>query len=404
MNKLFYIGQSCKHTYSDLMGDLNTLGVFKTYIWCKSTYQVFLRILHSLIYDYPIVLLDGDFTKSEINNSGILLSDLNNEICINKIEIKTFKEVLEKVRGNRSWEMTLLTSGTTGIPKKITHNFESITKAVKISQNHAEDIWGYAYNPTHMAGVQVFFQALLNQNTLINIFQLAPEIIREYIEKYHISHISATPTFYRLILKDRTIFNSIKQISSGGEKLTENLKLKVQLSFPKAKIRNIYASTEAGSLFSTEGENFKIPKRYVDKIKIVDNEILIHESLLGKSTTFKITDHWYYTSDIVEIVKKEPSIVFRFINRKNQIINVGGYKVNPEEVEEALLDIPSIKAARVYGKSNSVLGNILCADIIADKLTEKDIRQNLKLQSFKIPRIINFKDKIDLTRSGKVMR
>jgi acyl-coenzyme A synthetase/AMP-(fatty) acid ligase len=174
--------------------------------------------------------------------------------------------------------------------------------------------------------------------------------------------------------------------------------------FPNAKIRNIYASTEAGSLFASDGEYFTIPDRYREKIKIQNNEIIIHHLMLGESDNYSLIEDWYHSGDMVEIIETDPYVKFRFKSRKNQMINVGGYKVNPEEVEEALLKISNIKAVRVYGKASRVLGNILCADIISDKLSEKEIRQSLDLQSFKIPRIINFKDKIDLTRSGKVMR
>lgn len=76
--------------------------------------------------------------------------------------------------------MTLFTSGTTGLPKSVSHSFASITRQVKKSERHINDIWGFAFNPTHMAGLQVFFQALLNKNSIIRLFGLdTKEIIRE---------------------------------------------------------------------------------------------------------------------------------------------------------------------------------------------------------------------------------
>lgn len=101
--------------------------------------------------------------------------------------------------------------------------------------------------------------------------------------------------------------------------------------------------------------------------------------------------------------------LFRFKSRKNELINVGGYKVNPEETENALLAIVGISQALVYGKANSVLGNILCADIkieAGSSLTELEIRNQLKsnLQDFKIPRRIKFVESFALTRTGKMKR
>ena len=101
--------------------------------------------------------------------------------------------------------------------------------------------------------------------------------------------------------------------------------------------------------------------------------------------------------------------VFRFKSRKNELINVGGYKVNPGEVEIAIQDIKGVRQAIVYGKANSILGNVLCADVVLEpnyKLTELDIKKVLgaQLQDFKVPRRIKFVGEISLTRTGKMKR
>ena len=87
-----------------------------------------------------------------------------------------------------------------------------------------------------------------------------------------------------------------------------------------------------------------------------------------------------------------------------QPINVGGYKVNPFEIEECLMDLEEVKEAIVFGKPNSVLGNILCADIVIENdIKTFEIRKHLlkKLQNFKIPRVINYVSQIEKTRTGK---
>ena len=90
------------------------------------------------------------------------------------------------------------------------------------------------------------------------------------------------------------------------------------------------------------------------------------------------------------------------------MINVGGYKVNPGEVEETIRKIEGIQNVRVFAKSNSVLGNIICCEVVktSDEIDEVSIRSFLqsKLQEFKIPRIIKFTDKISTTRTGKIKR
>jgi acyl-coenzyme A synthetase/AMP-(fatty) acid ligase len=88
---------------------------------------------------------------------------------------------------------------------------------------------------------------------------------------------------------------------------------------------------------------------------------------------------------------------------------VGGYKVNPEEIETVITQIAGVEQAIVYGRPNSILGNILCADVKLEKnisLSELHIRQYLigKLQDYKIPRKIQFVESFKLTKTGKIKR
>ena len=301
--------------------------------------------------------------------------------------------------------MTLYTSGTTGIPKRVTHNFNSITRFVKISERNSISIWGFAYNPTHMAGIQVFFQALLNGNTIVRLFGLSPNEIHSEIKENGITHISATPTFYRLLLPCEETFQSLERITSGGEKFNDKTIMQLKGIFPNAKITNVYASTEAGTLFASDNDIFSIKPEYEHLIRVENDELLIHSSLMG-SSDISIKE-WYNTGDLIEIINEKP-LKFRFISRKSDMINVGGYKVNTLEVEETILTLAGIRNVLVYSKSNSVLGNIICCEVVCDdeQVSELSIRTFLqsKIQEFKIPRIIRFVDELSTTRTGKIKR
>ena len=161
-------------------------------------------------------------------------------------------------------------------------------------------------------------------------------------------------------------------------------------------------------MFAAKGDSFQIPEAIKDKFKVVDDELLIHKSLLGSSDSFKFTDDYYHSGDLIEWVNESQGL-FRFKSRKNELINVGGYKVNPGEVEIAIMDIDGVKQAMVYGKANSILGNVLCAEVVLEsgaELKEQDIKKVLaaQLQNFKIPRRFKFVEEISLTRTGKLKR
>jgi len=254
-----------------------------------------------------------------------------------------------------------------------------------------------------MAGIQVVFQALLNENLIVELFGLPNEKIINRLSKCNITHLSATPTFYRLLDSKNEVFKSVKRITLGGEKSDKITIDKIKKIFPEAGMTNIYATTEFGTLFISDGESFSIKSTIVDKVKFDDNTLLVHQSLLGENYT---DSEWYNTGDKINVVSDDP-FRFKFIGRESSIINIGGYNVFPKEIEDIILNIEGVKLVRVYAKKNSVIGNMLIAEVIKksdSNLTEKLIINNLKekLQAHKIPRIIKFVATISLTRSGKV--
>lgn len=403
--ELFLIENGVEYSYSRLLKDVNSLSYYYPSMRSNDLYELFLNLIVAIVSGNPITMVDSDINDFEIEKLGV--GKVNKSYPIDQLYFKDKFELIDCIRKSNS-EISLFTSGTTGQPKKVVHFLSSLTKSVRISDRHANQKWAFAYNPTHMAGLQVFFQAFLNGNTIINVFNYARENVYQLIKTYSVTHISATPTFYRLLLPVETTFCSVERVTLGGEKSENKLHDKITQIFPIAKINNIYASTEAGALFSTKGEFFHIPLELLDKVKVVDDELLIHKSLVGQSDNFLFTDDFYHTGDLIEW-KCEEQRLFRFKSRKNELINVGGYKVNPTEVENTISQISIVEQVKVFGKKNSVLGNLLCAEvkIAGDQiLTESQIRNFLsdKLQDYKIPRKIKFVNSFELTRTGKIKR
>lgn len=401
----FFVNHARTYSYEDLLTALNQSSQYVPLFKTQDVYAYFVNFIRAVVSNKPLVLLDSDLNPSEID--GLDEKQVNVAKGLEPVRFETMEEVVLALQQSQS-EITIFTSGTTGQPKKVIHTIGTLTRNVRLGDKYKGQVWAYAYNPTHMAGLQVFFQAFENQNTLINVFNKQRSEVYSLIEQYKITHISATPTFYRLMLPYEKQFPSVVRVTFGGEKSDQHLYDNITKIFPNAKVTNIYASTEAGSLFAAKGDCFQIPEKIRDKFTMVDDELLIHKSLLGRSESFKFEGDYYRSGDLIEWVDKEQG-VFRFKSRKNELINVGGYKVNPGEVEEAISAIGGIKQVFVYGKANSVLGNILCADIQlmeGTTLTDIDLKKALhsQLQDFKIPRRIKFVEKMSLTRTGKLKR
>ena len=410
MKKIFYAEPDTgfEKTYADLIQDIGNATIYNSYCKSSSFYEVFKHIVFSLVLGKEIILLDADFSKEEVAKLVGDASTLDVHKSVNPNRLTDFESLIKCIEKNKDkWSITIFTSGTTGLPKKVSHSFESITRTVQTSEKHVDDIWGFAYNPTHMAGLQVFFQAFLNQNTIVRLFQYERKKIFQAIDQYNITHISSTPTFYRLLLPIEQLFNNVLRLTSGGEKFDKQTLEQLKLMFPSAKITNVYASTEAGTLFASKDEIFKLKVKWNHLVKIEQGELLVHRQLMGLFDNKQIEDDWYNTGDLVEVLSENP-LSFKFISRNSEMINVGGYKVNPNEIEDIIRSIKGVQDVFVYGKSNKVIGNIVCCDVIKEdnSLTELQILNFLrgKIQEFKIPRIIKFVDKLEITRTGKVSR
>ena len=190
------------------------------------------------------IIIDGHFDNAKdfiINfvvalyyNFDIKINDLgvsnskNERLKISKYKkINNISELIDGVVKSNS-KITLLTSGTTGQPKKILHSVSNLTREVRVGKRFEDNIWGFAYNPTHIAGLQVFFQAFLNQNPMFYVFQYSKSEIIDIISRFKITNISATPTFYRLITPLEKPLMLVKKVSLGGEKSSESLKDKIR--------------------------------------------------------------------------------------------------------------------------------------------------------------------------------
>lgn len=339
--------------------------------------------------------LDGGAPPVNFLSSGsidVLIDELSDEQCVraNKCRIGVF------------------TSGTSGRPKLIWHSLKSLTRAIQVSPKHADDVWGLAYGPTHFAGLQVFFQAIANRNPIVGLFGLGPAAMHEAIDEESITHLSATPTFYRLLCTGGNVHSSVKAITLGGEQMEESLRTRIEVMFPNARVRNIYASTEAGTVLVADGESFVVPGKYRDLVRILESELQLHRSLLADSIKHDHAGEYFKTGDLVDVLSEEP-LRFRFVSRRTDWINVGGYKVNPHQVESRIAEFEEVAEARVYGRKNSVVGNIVCCDIQlceGEQLHESAIKQRLaeNLARHEVPQIINFVESISLTATGKKQR
>ena len=348
-------------TYDDLIADLNG-GVFK-------------HLLCSLVAD----MVEG-------RTINLLNYEAQPAPLARKIVSKT--DLLDRVCNTRS-KIAIQTSGTTGEPKEIVHEVSKLLQDTKRSDQGS--VWLYAYNPFHMGGVQVLLQALVNGDSMVYGYKKDRDSLLTSIERNHVTHVSATPTFYRLLLPFEKAYPTVLRVTVGGERVDANTLQIIKKMFPSARVTNIYALTETGAVLFSHNESFELN----DKTKVVEGVLLVQDK----------TGQWHDTGDAIEMLDEK---TFVFSGKKADIINIGGNNVSPLEVEDALRQNEDIQDAVVYHKTNALLGNVLMCDVLLlRETTEQEIRERLVesgLEDYQVPRIMKFKTHLEISDNMKALR
>lgn len=327
--------------------------------------------------------------------------------------------------GNPS-SITILTSGTTGKPKAVRHTWASICRPVRPAATDDEQRWLLSYRPHLYAGLQVAMQCFANRGALVvPASNSDPAEVAELLAAEAVRFVSATPAYWRrmLMLADAETLRSVRlrQITLGGEVVDEQILQALHVTFPEARIAHIYATTELGRCFSVTDGRSGFPARFLQgtspdgvELRIDNGELLArsansmqgYDSAVGSEMS-ATSDGWLRTGDLVEI---RGDRVY-FIGRNSDLINVGGNKVSPIEVERVVRSVRGVHDVCVYGKRSSIVGQLVACNVVtalgADRQIVRDDIVSIclcSLNSVQRPRLIEFVDSIGLSASGKAMR
>jgi acyl-coenzyme A synthetase/AMP-(fatty) acid ligase len=352
-----------------------------------------------------IINIDGNDIPLVVA-SILCLEKLNMHLCLNR-DTKAKANIIRKnntltfshTTASGASQVSLFTSGTTGKAKQIHHTINSLLGGIKqtttIKNLAKEQCWLLSYSPSSYAGLQMVLNTLSTGAHLTNTPSNA------------ITHLSTTPSAWRVLMLKKE-FPLLKSLTFGGEAVDQALLDRSKKLYPNAKIQHIFAASEVGVLFSVKDGYAGFPSVWLDKeingitIKLSDNNTLAVKSNRAMIDAPK----WFITNDILEIKGERTYIV----GRKDSIINVGGFNVNPEKIELYFLELNGVHEVYAYPKKNPITGNIIAIDVIANSLSErKQLLSQInthaaKLEAAERPRIINFVEKIEMNNSSKKAR
>lgn len=295
--------------------------------------------------------------------------------------------------------LILFSSGSTGKPKAMVHNLDNLIDTYQ-GKRGKQLVFLIFLMFDHIGGLNTLFNCLSMNVQMVFPEVREPDHVAHLIEKYHVFVLPASPTFLNLMLiadcPNRFDLSSIRLITYGTEPMPESLLIKLKEAFPHVKFLQTFGTSETGisstSSYSSTSTFLKIDDPNTE-YKIVNGELWLRSKtqIMGylNSNMDRFTDDgWFRTGDMVE----EKNGYIKIIGRNSDIINVGGEKVLPSEVESVLFQMPHVNDCIVYGENNPITGQMVVAKVLYDgdiKLSElKKLVVafcNDKLTRYKIP-------------------
>jgi acyl-coenzyme A synthetase/AMP-(fatty) acid ligase len=328
-------------------------------------------------------------------------------------------------------EWILFTSGTTGAPKMVVHTLETLTGPVeRILTLGAGAVWSTFYDIRRYGGLQMLLRALVGGGTMV--LSSPGEAVSDYLGRvaaHRVTHISGTPSHWRRALMSPMARElRPRYVRMSGEVADQPIIDKLRAFFPDAVVAHAFASTEAGLAFDVNDGLAGFPAHLVTEvgptaaIRIQDGSLRIRSNrtalrYLGQNAPRLADDEGFIdTGDVIECRGDR----YFFAGRKEGIINVGGLKVHPEEVEAIINQHPDVEMSLVKPRANPITGAIVVAEVVrkavggqpvetslseANKLKEELLVLCRKtLPPYKVPASIRVVSALNVGVSGKLAR
>ena len=323
-------------------------------------------------------------------------------------------------------EWVLLTSGTTGLPKLVVHTLASLAGAIDCGKpRNGIVIWSTFYDIRRYGGLQIFLRAILTGSSML--LSNAKSSVADFLAHagaHGVSHISGTPSHWRRALMSSSAhLIAPEYIRLSGEIADQGILNHLAQVYPKARIEHAFATTEAGVAFVVNDLTAGFPASVLTctpgvEMKVENGSLRIRSArtasryLDEEHAPFKDADGFVDTTDMIDLRNER----YYFVGRRDGVVNVGGLKVHPEEVEEVINRHPEVRMSLVRTKKNPITGALVVADVVlrsaprleheGDREIQRDILLMCReeLASHKVPATINFVATLAVAESGKLIR
>ena len=320
-------------------------------------------------------------------------------------------------------EWVMFTSGTTGMPKMVVHTLAGLTGAIKRNAAHDAPVaWGTFYDIRRYGGLQIFFRAIIDGGSLV--LSDAKEAVADHLARlgrHGATHVSGTPSHWRrTIMSPSARAMAPRYVRLSGEIADQAILDNLAAIYAPARVGHAYASTEAGVGFEVNDGLAGFPATMIGRLpsgvdmKVEQGTLRIRSNrtamrYVGGEAALADAEGFVDTGDIVELRDGR----YYFIGRSNGVINVGGLKVHPEEVEAVINRHPQVRMSLVRARRNAITGALVVADVVlredgaagAGEVEQEILRLCREgLTRHKVPSAIRFVPALAVAMSGKLAR
>ena len=331
----------------------------------------------------------------------VISIDARDEVTSEPLAASGHRPLYDTLRERQHPGLVLFSSGSTGESKAAVHDLVPLLEKFKVRRKTLRAISFLLYD--HIGGVNTMLYTLANGGCLVTVERRDPDSVLVAVEKHRVELLPTSPTFLNLMLLSeaykRHNLGSLRIITYGTEPMPEHTLKRLHELRPDIALQQTYGLSELGILQSKSrdadslwvrigGEGFET--RVVDGVL----HVKARSSMLGylNAPSPFTEDGWFNTNDVVEVDGE----YVRILGRKSDIINVGGEKVYPAEVENVIQELDEVAEVTVYGEKNAITGQIVCADVTAVSPLDKSELVALvkhhcreKLQRYKVPVRVN---------------
>jgi acyl-CoA synthetase (AMP-forming)/AMP-acid ligase II len=262
--------------------------------------------------------------------------------------------------------LVIFSSGSTGAPKAILHDLFAILEKFRKIRQAKRTLTFLLFD--HIGGIDTMLNTFASGGTIVTVPQRTPEYVARAIERHRVHTLPTSPTFLNLFLIsgvwEQHDLSSLEVIAYGTEPMPESTLKRLHEVFPAASLVQTYGMSELGVLRSRSKSSDSLWIKFTGsefQTKVVDGILWVKAdtAMLGYLNAPDLFDAegWLNTQDAVEVDGE----YLRILGRASDLINVGGQKVYPAEVENLLLGLDNVEDVAVFGKQHPMMGQIVAA-------------------------------------------